>query len=204
LFVAVSIALGACSARGVRHSAAGRRGERTGETSTTAAPALTAFTVAAADVPGAGALPDDVRAGVSSTLDRYLQAGLVQTLRTGAAPPELAQLFTAAATTRLGGPDRAALVDEGMAPHPDAEATSATADLTGLREADSSISVVAADIVAVVRAGRGAEAVQITRRGQLVLVPDTGTWKIDGYDLKVERDPLVPQTTSTAPPTSQP
>ena len=52
----------------------------------------------------------------------------------------------------------------------------------------------------VLRAGRAPDGVEVTRTGELVLVPDARTWKIDGYDLKVQRAPLAAPTTASPAP----
>jgi hypothetical protein len=154
-------------------------------------PRVATFRLAAAEVPATGAktLPDSVLNGVLATLNRYLDGALVAPLRSGTVAPGLPALFTATAAQRLNGPDRATLVDDGTgSPNRQVGVDDASMSLTGLLAPDGSISVVAAKVDVALRAGGPRDATRVSRSGELVLVPDGGTWKIDGYDLKVTRD----------------
>jgi hypothetical protein len=171
------------------------------DASTTATlPLATTFRLAGAEVPstGAKALPDAVTSGVLATLNRYLAGAVVGPLKSGTAAPDLPALFTGAAAQRLTGPDRATLVEEGgPASGRSVRVDDAAATLTALLAPDGSISVVAAKVDVVLRAGGAGTATRVARSGELVLIPDGGVWKIDGYDLKVTRDPVAPATSTS-------
>lgn len=169
--------------------------------STTATvPPVTTFRLVAAEVPAASGapLPDVVLSGVLATLNRYLDSAVVSPLRTGTVAADLASIFTPAAALRLTGPDRATLVDEGLPPAGRGLGVDdAAVTLTGLLDNDGSISVVAARVDLTVRTGSGPASTRVARSGELVLVPDVGSWKIDGYDLRVTREPLAPAPATT-------
>lgn len=142
-------------------------------------------------------LPDPVRAGVLSTLNRYLNDGMLAPLRSGTAG-ELNATFTAGAASRLAGPDRAALVDEGLPHSGDVEAKTATATLSALAGTGDDIPIVTANVKMLAVSGSGANAVTIDRSGDLIFVDEAGTWKIDGYDIRVARDSGGTTTTTSA------
>ena len=159
---------------------------------------VTTFRLAGAEVPATGAksLPDGVLAGVLSTLNRYLDGAVIAPMKSGRAATDLPALFTATAAQRLGGPDRATLVDDGGPAGQAVGIDDASTTLTGLAGGDGSISMVAAKVDVVVRAGPPADATRVARSGELVLVPDGGAWRIDGYDLWLTKDPLPPPPTT--------
>jgi hypothetical protein len=141
--------------------------------------------------------PDDVRTKVTAVLDRYLQEAVVSPLRSGQRAGDLAPVFTAAALPRLEGPDRAALVDEGLPKAGDLRADAATARLGALTGSDNAVVAVTATVDVRMQTG-GSDPVTISRTGDLVLVPDGDGWKIDGYDLRTARDSPDGATTPTA------
>ncbi|HEX2273786.1 MAG TPA: hypothetical protein VHG90_07930 [Acidimicrobiales bacterium] len=172
---------GACSAKGSRPPPA----------SPEPPPAPIAWDVTVGEVhavrPPAPGLPDDVRAKVTATLERYLADAVVGPLRSGQPAADLGPVFTAAALARLNGPDRAALVDEGLPRAARLRSEAATARLGALAGADQAVTVVTAAVTLRLHTG-GAESVAIVRTGDLVLVPDGDAWKVDGYDIRTARD----------------
>jgi len=74
----------------------------------------------------------------------------------------------------------------------------ASARLTGLLDGDGTVSVVAATVDVVIRADSKSATTRVSQSGELVLVPDRGAWRIDGYDLRVTREPVPAVTTSSA------
>lgn len=188
----------------------------TTQTSTTLSPAVTApapvapptpteritFTGAAFDLHAAGAVSpaviDATWAGVLDTLDRYLEAAVLIPLGTGGPAGDLTALFTGPAIGRViaGGPDRFAFIDENLPPVSDLRKEAASAGFTALAGPDGVLSVVTAGLdLRVVGQVNGAP-VRVVRTGELVLVPENGTWRIDGYDIRVVRT-LAEHTTTT-------
>ena len=159
------------------------------------APPVT-FSVGASELRGSGTtlpLPPEIQSGVVATLDRYLADAVVGPLRTGAPPADLSPLFTELAWPRLSGPDRAAIVDEGV-PAGSVTADAAVANLTGLQGADGAVALVGVHIDLRLRVGQ----LNVVRSGELVLVPEGDTWRIDGYDLRVSRDSIDGTATTVA------
>lgn len=141
----------------------------------------------AAVAPPGPAFPDDVRAKVTSTLERYLDDAVVGPLRSGRPAGDLGPVFTGPALARVNGPDRAALVDEGLPAAGDLRAEAVTARLAALADAGGAVTVVSAAVELRLRTG-GAEGLTIVRTGDLVLLADGEAWKIDGYDIRTSRD----------------
>jgi hypothetical protein len=150
--------------------------------------------------------PDDVKDSVAAALDFYLQEAVLRPLHSGGPAGDLGPVFTGSAQARVNGPDRAALVDEGLPPAESVTAEKATVGLAALAGADGAINVVTAAVDLRLEAGlRGPNAtagdddpVTIARTGHLVLVPDAGGWRIDGYDVRTTRDGGSGATTTTA------
>ena len=141
--------------------------------------------------------PDDVKAAVAATLERYLREAVLGPLRSGGPAGDLGPVFTGPARARVDGPDRAALVDEGLPVAEDLEAETATVGLAALAGADGAVTVVTAAIDLRLRTDDD-DPLTIARRGHLVLVPDGDGWKIDGYDVRTTREGGEGATTTTA------
>jgi hypothetical protein len=161
---------------------------------TTARPGAISLSV----LPAAGT-PPAVAQAVQVTLERYLDDAILAPLRSGGPAPDLGPLFTAETAARVGGADRPALVSEGL---PRAvggvEGEVTTAAITPLFAGDQ-VPLVAVAIDLRLRA-RDVEAanVNVSHRGELVLVPDGTSWKISGYDITAVRDTPTETTTTTA------
>ena len=141
---------------------------------------------------------DAARAGVLDTLNRYLEAAILTPLRTGGPAGDLAPLFTPLAVDRvLTGPDRPAFIDEGLPPASDLRKMTAVATLTALAGADGVMSVVSAGLDLRLSGTVNGAPLAVVRTGELVLLPEGGTWRIDAYDLKATRT-LLQATTTTA------
>jgi hypothetical protein len=197
LLVAGLVALTGCS-RAISHA-------YTTQTTTTQTPSgTTAFTATAFDLHAAGPVSpaafDAARAGVLDTLNRYLEAAVLTPLRSGGPAGDLTPLFTKPAVDRVMsvGPDRFAFIDENLPPVGDLHKEAAAAGMTALAGEDGAVSVVTAGLDLRLTGRVGGEPVSITRTGELVLVPDAGGWRIDGYDLKVTRTLPSGATTTTA------
>lgn len=192
--IAASLLVLAVGARGCSGSSPQRgRGP-----TTTVAPALQ-FAVTATDVAAAGTrqpFPPAVETAVVATLDKWMDDAVVAALRSGAAG-DIAPLFTADVAPRLAGPDRVALVDEGLpratAIRPDSQSVA----LTALTDGDGVVALVTArlDLRLAVAATDGPYAV--AHLGEVVLAPDGGGWRIAGYDLRATRQDVSGTTTTT-------
>lgn len=165
-------------------------------------PTPIAFTGAGFDLHTAGpvgpAAFDAAWAGVLDTLNRYLEAGVLTPLRSGGPAGDLTPLFNPPAAERVTtvGPDRFAFIDENLPPVSDVRAEAAVARLTALAGPDGTMSVVAAGIDLRLIGHTNGALVRVTRTGELVLMPEGGTWRIDAYDIAVTRT-LANETTTT-------
>ena len=135
------------------------------------------------------AVQEAVRAGVLDTLNRYLEAAVLTPLRSGGPAGDLTPLFTPPAAQRVMavGPDRFAVIDENLPPVSDVRAESAVAGLNGLAGPDGIMSVVTAGLDLRLIGHINGALVRVTRTGELVLMPEGGTWRIDAYDIHVTR-----------------
>lgn len=142
---------------------------------------------------------DAAWSGVLDTLNRYLDAAILTPLRTGGPAGDLAPFFTPLAVHRvLSGPDRFAFIDEGLPPASDLRKETAVATLTALAGADGVMSVVAAGLDLRLSGRVNGAPLAVVRTGELVLLPEGGTWRIDAYDVKVTRTLSQASTTTTA------
>ena len=187
LVVAVALVLGA--------GACSKKEKATPRRSTTSArPESVALKV----LPAPGT-PPLVALAVQSMLRKYLADAIVAPLTSGQSAPDLTPLFTADTAVRIRGFDRPALVSEGLPrPRDGVLVKVATAGITPLL-AGNDVPMVAAAIDLQLRARdvEGAK-VDVTHRGELVLVRDGTAWKIGGYDVVAVRDTATRTTTTTA------
>jgi hypothetical protein len=102
---------------------------------------------------------------------------------------DLSGVLTAEAAKTLTPEQRAALTDEATVRAAAVSAGTNSIALTGYTAADGGISVVNA-VLALNLSGTtaGGAPFTIKRSGNLTLVDDSGTWRIDSFDLTVERD----------------
>lgn len=162
-----------------------------------------AFTGAGFDVHTSGKVSqatfDATWAGVLATLNRYLDVAVLTPLRTGGPAGDLAPLFTPLAVDRVTtGPDRAAFIDEGVPKVTDLRADSAVAHLTALAGTDGTTSVVVAGLDLRLSGTANGAPVTVSRSGDVTLLPDGGSWKIDAYDIIARRTFADAATTTTA------
>ena len=147
---------------------------------------IQAFEVAAAeDAPEAFRR---VRERVGAALDRYLEHAVLAPLRSGQPAGDLSGLFTGAAAARVAGPDRGALVDEGLPPVSDVDVEKATASVLVLAGRGGEAGFATARIALLVRGLVGVAPLTVERTGELTLSPDGDTWKISGYEVRASKD----------------
>lgn len=141
---------------------------------------------------------DATWAGVLDTLNRYLEAAILTPLRTGGPAGDLTPLFNPPALAQVvpGGPDRFAFIDENLPPLSDLRSERAVAGLTALAGKDGTVSVVTAGLELRLIGHVAGAPVTVVRTGELVLMPEGGTWRIDAYDIKVVRT-IAEETTTT-------
>lgn len=193
LAVAALVLLAACSGGG--DDGAGRNGaggDGAGSDAGTA-PEF-AFTITGTEVqamaPQAPAFPPEVAAKVKAGLEAWLADGLIEPLRDGRAPAGLEQSFTAGALSRLtaSAPDRAAVLEDGAALKGDVRQDRANAALTALVDPAGGVPLVTARIDVGHTVDTGDGDVAVVRTGELVLVDDGGSWKVDAFDVRTSRD----------------
>lgn len=186
----------ACSGGGPK--AASGRGTTTTEAPLPIAFTVTSFDVAAAAEPVPGTV-DAARAGVEATFKRWLEEDVLPPLRSNQPAGDLGALFTPAAGHRLATtPDRAAFVDEGLPPVTGLQAERADLAVTGLADADGHIPIVTVHLDLKLRGTVEDTPVTVEHTGDLALVPEGDSWKIDSYDVRTTRDTEGDTTTTTA------
>lgn len=138
-------------------------------------------------------------AAVLDTLNRYLDAAVLTPLRSGGPAGDLTPLFTPLSAGRVTtvGPDRAAFIDEGLPPATDLRRERGVATLTGLGGRDALLSVVSAQLELRLTGRVDGAPLTLVRTGELVLIPEGGTWRIDAWDLRVTRSLAGVTTTTT-------
>ena len=138
--------------------------------------------------------------GVLETLNRYLEAAILTPLRTGGPAGDLTPLFNRPALERVapGGVDRFAFIDENLPAVSDLRSERAVAGLTALAGRDGKVSVVTAGLDLRLIGHIAGEPVTVVRTGELVLMPEGSTWRIDAYDIQVVRTIAQDTTVTTA------
>ena len=138
--------------------------------------------------------------GVLETLNRYLEAAVVTPLRTGGPAGDLTPLFNRPALERVapGGVDRFAFIDENLPPVSDLRSERSVAGLTALAGRDGKVSVVTAGLDLRLIGHIAGTPVTVVRTGELVLMPEGTTWRIDAYDIRVVRSVAQDTTVTTA------
>jgi hypothetical protein len=204
--VALVAVLAACSGGGRASTdngsttAAPKSSSEAGTTATTVRPTTTTLATGAADlgtptvtgaeatsVDGTAALDPTLQTQIADAVHTYVNAATGTPLGTGK-PAVLDGVLTAAAATRLTPPTRDALTDEGLPALAAVKTDRANVTIDAFTGPDQSMVVNAAIDVAVSASTPGGSPVKIVRNGTLMFVNDGGTWKIDAFNLAVERD----------------
>jgi hypothetical protein len=203
--VALATVLAACSSGGESTQAASSAPTTAGPTTTaaiptTVAPTTTTLTTGPADlgapnitaaqttgVEGTAAIDPTLQAQVTDAVHTYLNAATGTPLGTGQAAV-LDGVLTAGAASRLTAVSRDALTDEGLPALAGVKTDHANLAIDAFVGPDQSTVVNAAIDLAVSATEAGGGAVKIARSGTLTFVNDGGTWRIDAFQLNVERD----------------
>jgi hypothetical protein len=177
--VALAVGLSACS---------GGSGKGAKKPSGPATLELKAGTVSVDSAGSPAAIPNSARDQIVTTVNHYVTQGILEPIETGKPVGDLSPLFTADALARLGGPDRAVLLDEQL-PKPTGRVTASASpvDLVGLADAAGTVVFVSARLGVDIGAKSATGPVRVQRLGDLVLAPAAGGWRIFGYDLGVSR-----------------
>jgi hypothetical protein len=135
-----------------------------------------------------GKLDPTLQSQVLDTVTKYIQLAISAPLAGSTTPVAVDQFLTAQAASALTADRRAVLTDEGVPAMQSAQATTDTLSITGLVGTDSQMSVVSAHLELVIAGASSGVATSIKRSGDLTLIPDSGAWRIDAFDMNVERD----------------
>ena len=135
-----------------------------------------------------GKLDPTLQAQVLDTVTKYVQLAVTAPLAGSTTPVAVDQFLTASAVSALTADRRAVLTDEGVPAMQSAQATTDTVSITGLVGTDSQIGAVSARLELVIAGTTNGVATSIKRSGDLTLVPDNGAWRIDAFDMSVERN----------------
>ncbi len=157
-----------------------------------AGPYSFAVTTAAVEpmAPTAPNFPPDVTAAVQASLDGWLGNAIVGPLRSGKPSSGLDAVFTEPALLKISavGPERAAVLEEGTPLTGDVKQERANAKLTLLSAPGGEPVLVTAQIDMVHGVKSGSGFVDVVRGGEMVLVPDRGSWRIDSFDIVAKHD----------------
>lgn len=167
----------------------------TTSTTTTAPPGppTIGVTVTGVDANGTKTPDEATVAAVKATLDSWLASAVVGPLFTGQPAGDLSGVFTAAALERLAADPaaRPSLVDDGLGLPPATTAITAeraNVALSSVAGPDEVVAVVAAQLDIQLRAQGPELDVDVNHHGEVVLVQDGETWKIDAFSVTAARD----------------
>jgi hypothetical protein len=167
----------------------------TTSTTTTAPPGppTIGVTVTGVDANGTKTPDEATVAAVKATLDAWLASAVVGPLFTGQPAGDLSGVFTAAALERLAADPaaRPSLVDDGLGLPPATTAITAeraNVALSSVAGPDEVVAVVAAQLDIQLRAQGPELDVDVNHHGEVVLVQDGETWKIDAFSVTAARD----------------
>jgi hypothetical protein len=206
--LAVAAVLAACSGGGGSKQTASSGAPTSGATTTAsiavtttaAAPTTTTLATGPADlgapsivaaqttsVDGSGAIDPTLQTQITDAVHTYVNAASGTPLGTGQTAV-LDGVLTTAAAGRLTAASRDALTDEGLPALAGVKTGHANVAIDAFVGPDHSTVVNAAIDIAVSATEAGGGAVKIARTGTLTFVNDGGTWRIDAFELNVERD----------------
>jgi hypothetical protein len=146
------------------------------------------------------ALPPEVQNAVMATLGTYVEGGLIEPVRDGETSADIASVFDAGAATRLEGPDRSVLFDEGLPEVTKSFApTAQPVIITALSDGASAFVIATATLVYQATLETDEGTITVNRTADLTMVPEPDAWRITSFDVIVARDgPGIEATTTTA------
>lgn len=144
-------------------------------------------------------LPDAARTQIVAAIQTYIDKGIVASLR-GAKTPDLSDIFEPAVLTKLEPAELDTLLDRAIGPATSVTGKALTASITSLADQSGTFVLASVDIAIELSAVVKTKQVELKRSGSFVFAPDpTGTWKITGFDLTVNRaGPGLPRTPKRA------
>lgn len=167
-------------------------------TTTTTIPEVdVALTVTGVESNGTAPPSAELVDAVVATLDHYVADAVVTPLQTGVAGSDLAVVFTAGAAAQLDTDDREALVDTELPLLPRVRPQRADVALSTLAGPEGQIGVIVASLDLAVRATGKTHDLDIAHSGELILVPEGASWKIDSYTMHTTRERHPEPTTTT-------
>jgi hypothetical protein len=155
-----------------------------------AAPVNVEVTVGPTSVANVGdpiEISQDQRAAVTRALTTYVRSATADPLSRGQLGGDLELVFDAGALAAATGPDRAALLDEGL-PTGKTTITPITTTLNALGGSDNRLAVIAATLAVDASTETKQGPVTVTRNAMFAFTPDGNTWKVNAYDVTVTRD----------------
>jgi hypothetical protein len=126
-------------------------------------------------------------AAVRQAVDAYVEAAVFLPLRSGARA-NLQGVLSAVALSHLGAAQRAVLTDEGLPLVLDAAPERFDVAVDGMIGPDGAGVATASITLVVTGKATGGGPVVVRRSGVLALIPEGTAWRIDSFDLTVERD----------------
>ena len=189
LVLALPVAVGSLAACS-KDDGDGRRAATT-TTSAPAGPPKVGVTITGTEANGTKAPDDATVAAVKATVDAWLATAVVAPLATGQPAGDLSAVFTPAALDRMAADPaaRASLVDEGLPPASTSiRAERATVALSSVAGPDEVVAGIGARLDLLLRAQGPTLDVDVNHYGDLVLVQEGDSWKIDAFSVVAARD----------------
>ncbi|HYU39218.1 MAG TPA: hypothetical protein VEM59_05185 [Acidimicrobiia bacterium] len=133
-------------------------------------------------------LPDDAANQIMQVVGTYVERGLVVPAKTGEPPQNLGELFDAGSQAAINGPDKGVLFETGEPKRTgDFKPAASPVVITALSDNGGQFVLATAAFDYSAEIGVKGGALQTARSIALTLSPESGAWKITGYDVTVNR-----------------
>jgi hypothetical protein len=133
-------------------------------------------------------LGDDVANQILTALAQYVDLGLVEPVKTGQPSQDLAGLFDAGTQAAIQGPDKDVLFETGQpARTGDFKPFATPVIITALSDGGGQFVLATASFRYSAEVGVEGGTLATTRDIALTFAPESGVWKITGYDVSVNR-----------------